>query len=334
MISRVLTFVGVCCVAVTGHADWSDAVFPIKSHDFGTVAVASKTEFRFPVVNNLPQNQTIHIRDIRASCGCTTPIIETPYILPGQSGSILARFNTPTFRGKKGATLTVIIDQPFYTEVRLRVDGYIRSDMVFHPGAIELGTVNQGETKSGSTQILYAGRSDWQVLNVRSNQPWLVPSFKQTERGPGKANYELSVEVREDAPVGFFQNEVIVQTNDNSMPNVPLRVTGNVETALVIAPQSIALGTLNQGKSVTQRLIIRGREPFGIESITCDGWDVTFPENDAVKKIHMVNVTLTPNKAIGAQRVPVVITTSGENSVSAKAILTAEILGEQVAQAE
>ncbi|MEM1225014.1 MAG: DUF1573 domain-containing protein [Planctomycetota bacterium] len=332
MTTRILTLVGVCCVTVSAWGDWSSQVFPVKSHDFGTVAVAAKTEFRFPVVNNLPHNQTLHIRDVRASCGCTTPIIESPYILPGQTGYILARFNTPTFRGKKGATLTVVIDQPFYSEVRLRVDGYIRSDMVFHPGAIEFGKISQGEAPSSSTQILYAGRSDWQVLNVRSNQPWLVPSFKQTVRGSGKANYELTVQVREDAPVGFFQNELIVQTNDRSMPNVPLRVSGNVETALVIAPQSIALGTLNQGTSVTQRLIIRGQAPFAIESITCEGWDVDFPQSVSERKMHLVNITMTPRDVLGSQRAPVTITTAGDSPVRAKAILTAEVVAPQVVQ--
>ncbi|MEM6365661.1 MAG: DUF1573 domain-containing protein [Planctomycetota bacterium] len=321
-----LTSIGFLAMSMTASANWSDSVFPIKSHDFGTVAVASKTEFRFPVVNNLPQQQTLHIRNVRASCGCTTPIIEDHYIAPGQTGAILARFNTPTFRGKKGATLTVVIDQPFYTEVRLRVDGYIRSDMVFHPGEIELGTIQQGETKTGATKILYAGRSDWQVLNVRSTQPWLVPTFEQTSRGNGQANYELTVEVQGNAPVGFFQKEVIVQTNDRSMPNVPLRVTGSVETALTLAPQSIALGTVPANQTFTQRLIVRGREAFAIDSITCDGWDVSFEASDVAKKIHMLNLTLRPTaKAIGNQRVPVVITTRGPESVSAKAILTANV---------
>ena len=151
--------------------DWSDEAFPIKHHDFGTVAVASKTEFRFPGRNTT--TRPIHIQSVRASCGCTTATVETPYIEPGQTGSILARYNTDTHRGKKGATLTVVIDQPFYTEVRLRVDGYIRQDMVFHPGAIEFGKQSRGQELARTTKILYAGRSDWAVVDVLSNQPWI-----------------------------------------------------------------------------------------------------------------------------------------------------------------
>lgn len=334
MMTSGLVLGGFLAMAPSVSADWSDAVFPVKSHNFQTVAVGAKTEFRFPVKNNLPQKQTLHLRDVRTSCGCTTAIIETPYIQPGETGWILARFNTPTFRGQKGATLTVIIDQPFYTEVRLRVDGYIRSDMVFHPGSIDLGTIDQGDAKVGSTTLYYAGRSDWQVMSVRGNQPWMVPSFEQVERGPGKAQYAISVNIREDAPVGQFQNEIIIQTNDRSMPNVPLRVTGNVETALAISPQSIALGPVQAKQAMTQRLIIKGREPFAIESIQCEGWKVDFAQETEPKKLHMVNVTLTPDTAKGTQRVPIVIKTSGENSVTAKAILTADVLVQQVAKAE
>lgn len=313
------------------RADWSDSVFPIKNHSFGTVAVGAKTEFTFPIYNTTGRD--MHIREVRASCGCTTPILSGNDIPAGSQGSLVARFNTPTFRGKKGATLTVVITKPFFAEVQLRVDGYIRSDMVFHPGSIEMGTLNQGEPKVGQTKLYYAGRSDWQVVDMRSNSPWLVPTFKQIERGTGKATYDLSVQVREDAPQGFFQDEIIVQTNDRSMPRVPLRVSGTVVSVLSISPQSIALGTVQPNQSLVQRLVLTGREPFGIESIECEGWNVTFENPNAVKKMHMLNITLTPGNARGTQRTPVIIKTSGNQPATAKAILTAEVLGNQVAVA-
>mgnify|MGYP003674155163 CR=1 FL=1 len=247
-----LTAISVSVFAVsslqTGSAlsqDWSEKVFPIKAHDFGAVAVAAKTEFRFPVSN--PYSTPLHIQSVRASCGCTTPIIETHYIQPGETGSILARFNTGTFRGKKGATLTVVVDQPFYAEARLVVDGYIRSDMVFHPGEVNFDRATQGEVKTKTSKILYAGRDDWQVTDVVSNKPWLLTSFKQLSRGSGRADYEITVTIQEDAPQGFFQDEVTVVTNDRSMPRVPLRVSGQVESLLSISPQSIALGSVKPG---------------------------------------------------------------------------------------
>ncbi len=305
-------------------ADWSDAAFPVKSHNFGTVAVAAKTEFRFPINNNFSSD--MHIRSVRASCGCTTPIVETPFIAPGSTGNILARFNTKTFKGKRGATLTVVIDRPFYSEVRLRVDGYIRSDMVFHPGAVEFGKLNQGDPAAKTTRLLYAGRSDWKVLDIESNRPWLMPSFEQTLRGSGRVDYQIKISVREDAPTGYFQDEVIVVTNDRSMPRVPLRVSGSVESALSIAPQSIALGSLKPGQSIKQKMIVRGREPFLIESLTCEGWEVEFAPTTVAKTTHVLFPEFTPTEtAAGPQKVSIVITTAGDESVTAKALLTADV---------
>ncbi|KAA5539875.1 DUF1573 domain-containing protein [Roseiconus nitratireducens] len=302
---------------------WPDNAFAVQKHNFGTVAVAAKTEFRFPVFN--PYNQPLHIQTVRRSCGCTTPIVETEYVQPGQTGSILARFNTDTFRGTKGADLTVVIDQPFYSEVRLRVDGYIRSDMVFHPGSIKFGSVNQGEAVRKSTRVMYAGRDDWEIADVRSNVPWLVPSRKLTSRGAGSCEYELTVAIREDAPTGVFQNEIVVITNDSKRPEVPLPVSGKVSSPLSIAPQAIALGSLKPGQEVRKTLVIKGDQPFTIKTITCAGWDVEFPEVPVAKTMHIVPTRFMPTDASGPQKVAVEITTAGEASVTAKAILTADV---------
>lgn len=311
------------CQNALAQAGWPDNAFAIKTHDFGTVAVAAKTEFRFPVYN--PYTEPMHIKTVRRSCGCTTPIVETEYIQPGQTGSILARFNTGTFRGKKGATLTVVVDKPIYKEVRLRVDGYIRSDMVFHPGTIDFGKINQGESATKASKVLYAGRSNWQIVDVRSNVPWLIPSKKLVSQSGNRITYELSVAVREDAPTGVFQNEIVVITNDTKRPEVPLRVSGNVESPLSISPQAIALNSLKPGQKVEKRLVVKAAWPFTIDSITCEGWDIAFPEATTAKKVHIIPVTFMPTDAVGPQKVTVEITTAGEQSVTAKAILTADI---------
>ena len=310
---------GVCTAA-----DWSATAFPVKTHNFGTVAVAAKTEFRFPVVNNF--SSTMHIRSVRASCGCTTPIIENAYINPGQAGSILARFNTHTFKGKRGATVTVVIDQPFYAEVRLRVDGYIRSDMVFHPGAVEFGRVDQGQPLARSSQILYAGRDDWQIVDVKSNRPWLLPTVTEVSRGGGRVTYQLGVNLREDAPTGFFQDELVVMTNDRTMPRVPLRVTGQVDSALTVSPQAIALGSIKPGQTVTQKLILLGRQPFQIDSISAEGWDIEYEPSSESKKTHILHPRFTYNSAqFGPQKSTIEISTGGSDSITARALLTADI---------
>lgn len=318
--SALLGSVAVCSNA---SADWTNTAFPVKKHDFGTVAVGADTEYRFPIKN--PFSSELHIQSIRTSCGCTTPTIELKTIPVGGEGAITARFNTPTFRGKKGATLTVIIDRPVFAEVRLRVDGYIRSDMVFHPGAVEFGSTDSGIESDRSAKIMYAGRSNWAIVDVQSHVPWLKPSVTELNRGGGKINYQLDVKLTADAPTGFFQNEIVVTTNDRAMPRVPLRVSGTVESPLVVSPRSIALGRLKPGESVKQRLVVRGAEAFTIDSITCEGWEIDFDRNAPASKVHVLTTRFTPIDASGPQKVDVVISTGAKMSQHARALVTADI---------
>ena len=60
-------------------------------------------------------------------------------------GAIHATFNTGSFLGARGATLTVTLDKPFPAEVQLHVKGVIRSDVIFTPGSVQFGDVEQGQ---------------------------------------------------------------------------------------------------------------------------------------------------------------------------------------------
>ena len=69
---------------------------------------------------------------------------KTPSLKTYEKGAIVATLNTPSFLGQRGATITVVLDKPFYAEVQLHVSGYIRSDVVFEPGSVQLGDLEQG----------------------------------------------------------------------------------------------------------------------------------------------------------------------------------------------
>lgn len=326
MTCRVALLTVVCLVtlSVTSANDWTALAFPIKSHDFGTVAVAAQTEFRFPVIN--PLESTMHIQSVRASCGCTTPTIEKSYLNPKEQGAIHAKFNTHSFKGQKGATLTVVIDQPFYSEVQLRVDGYIRSDIVVSPGAIDFGTIPQGRAAQKSSKLYYAGRDSWEIVDAQSNRPWLQPEVKELSRGGGRVNYELTVHVREDA-TGSFADEVVIITNDKTKPRIPIRVTGQIDTPLTVSPSVIALGSLKPGEPAEQRLVLIGRAPFTVTSITVDGWNVEFNATPEAKTSHIVLAKFIPTgEKTGEQKSQIEIKAEGGESIQANAILTANVL--------
>jgi hypothetical protein len=151
---------------------WAYKLFgETTSHDFGTVARAAKSEFTFEMQNVF--KETIHISGVRASCGCAIPRVLKPTLETWEKGGIAVEFNTRSFLGQRKATITVTIDQPYYAEVQLTIAGFIRGDVVFDPGTVKFDAVAAGDEATRTVNVNYAGRSDWQIVDVRSaNTKW------------------------------------------------------------------------------------------------------------------------------------------------------------------
>lgn len=96
---------------------WAEAMFPIKTHDFGTIARYAQAEFQFPVTNIY--KETIIIESAVSSCKCTNVTVINPVLKTGQTGYIHVKINSHRFVGQKGATITVRISQPFPAAVEL-----------------------------------------------------------------------------------------------------------------------------------------------------------------------------------------------------------------------
>lgn len=308
--------------------DWTSEAFPVQSHDFGAVAILSKAEFRFPIHN--PLDKTIHIREVRTSCGCTTPTLTSNYIEPGKSEALIATLNTSNFIGEKFSTLIVVIDAPFDTEIEVIIKGFIRSDVMFKPGEIDFGHVRRGKSIVKSTKLYYLGKNDWEVLDVRSNQPWIQVGKTEVKRSGENVEYELEVKLTDDAPVGFFREDVLVATNDHDSPIVPLHIFGEVEGPLTIAPHSVSLGNVSIGEPVTKRFVIRGESPFVIGKISCTGWSLDYNPDTEPKEVHIIDITFTPLRNVGQEKSEIILDTVGESSMRAKSTLIANIRSAEV----
>ncbi len=281
-----------CSNGVAQSTSWLRDAFPLdnRTHDFGTVARSAKTEYRFPIKNT--SDKTIELGSIRTSCGCTTPTIETKKIAPGETGTILAKFNTGTFTGQKQATVTVTIVKPIYTEVQLTVRGYIRSDVVVAPGSAAFGEVVLGESKKLSLDVAYAGRSNWAIQEVKSDSPFISASIEEAGRQNGRIQYKLNVELKDNAPLGFFNGQLVLRTNDRRLTEVPVAISGDVRSAIQLSPTRLELGKIQPKSSISKRIVVKGKKPFRILGIRSDEIEVDFEPIEQSRKAHLVNLDL------------------------------------------
>jgi hypothetical protein len=291
--------IGLLVISPCSGQDWARKMFPVTECDFGTVARGAKAEFRFVFKNIYVED--VHIANAYASCGCTSVSIESPTVKTYEKGAIVAKFNTGSFYGAKGATITVVIDRPFYAEVQLHDRGFIRTDVEVQPGSVEFGSVDQGTGWLQSATVTYAGgRPDWQIVNVKSPNPHITATAVETGREYGQVSYQLKVIVDKKSPAGYLNDQLMLVTNDGAQ-QIPVLVEGQVTPTITVSPSALFMGNVQPGQTVTKKLVVSGKKPFRIVSITCDDKSFQFekPKQDAAAKLHLIPVTFKAGVDIG-----------------------------------
>jgi hypothetical protein len=291
MLSRKLAILAAsvfCAPAIVAADPTISSMFSETSFDFGNVARNATIEHHFLLTNM--GKQEIQLSGVRTSCGCTTPTVETPSIKPGETGSVLAHFNTDRFLGQRGATLTVTITKPYYIEVPLKVSGYIRQDVVVDPQQLSFGNVDQGSSVEKKFAVNYAGRSDWKITAATPTQAFLKTTLAEKSRLNGKVSYEVSVILEATAPAGTIQDQIWLTTNDVTGTKFPVMVSGTVERELTISPVSLNLGDLQTESTVVRSIVLKARKPFKITD-AAGGAGFSFKVSDEEKQTHVVTVT-------------------------------------------
>ncbi len=291
-------------------------MFQITEHDFGSVARGAEAEFPFVLTNIYLED--VHLSGVRTSCGCTTPRIQSAWLKTHESGAIIAKFNTDSFSGRRGATITVTLDKPFPAQVQLHVKGYIRRDVEIQPGSVQLGSVEEGTAAEKTVTVSYTGWNNWEITAVRRVSPHLSVVAEKVHRGRGRVAYELSVRLDENARPGYLREHLTLVTNDPQSSEIPLLVEGVVQPGIMVSPESLFMGVVKPGEKVTKQIIVRGKRPFRIVSVTCDGgrFELETSAESGPKPLHLIPITFVAGEIPGRVSERILIETDLGSTVS------------------
>ncbi|MBK7630270.1 MAG: DUF1573 domain-containing protein [Ignavibacteriales bacterium] len=79
---------------------------PETQHDFGKVPEGKKVEYTFSFENKGTESLTI--KDVKTSCGCTAAVVSNSSIKPGEFGSIKVDFDTKNRSGRNSKSITIV----------------------------------------------------------------------------------------------------------------------------------------------------------------------------------------------------------------------------------
>jgi hypothetical protein len=294
--------------------EWARKMFTATSHNFGTVAKGSKTEYRF-VFRNIYE-EDLHVVGVRTSCGCTSPTVTKRDLKTHETAEVIASFNTRTFQGQHGATLTVTFDKPDYAEVQLRVAGNIRGDVTFDPPFVDLGTVDLGKGAERQVRVTRLGSAPWEIKDVRSANSNFEVSLSRPTREGGRTIYDLTTRLKPGTPAGYVKGQLILVTNDPRATQIPMDVEGRVVAEVTVSPQLLALGAVPAGETVTKNVVIRANREFKITGVFCSDGCLTCEPKTTAARVHILPVTFQAGDAVGkVERELRIATDLGEGAV-------------------
>lgn len=280
--------------------DWARKMVETKKVDFGVIATGSEARKEVTIRNIY--NQPVHISSVSTTCGCSAGTADTTTIEPGETGSVQVKMNTHKFRQKKDSNLIIRFDRPRFAEVRIPISAYIRSDVVFDPGMIRLGNVDHGEGATANVEIRYAGRADWDIVDVKiANTNLSARLTPPKNRTAGRMNYQLAVQLDANARPGRIRDLITIVTNDKSNPYVPLMVEGVVVPDITVTPSIVNFRRVRAGGTVPQKLVVKGKRPFVVESVNCAGMSDCFEANvpEGEKIVHVIPIQFSAPQDAG-----------------------------------
>ncbi len=310
----LLGFIGVGIPGQLAAEDWATKMFEEQRHDFGTVATGAECWHRIKITNIYRDD--VQILGVRTSCSCAMVKSPEKTTLASRESTWL-EFGMDTQRHMRQKDSNVIVSVSVggsqFSEVRIPVSVYIRTDIVLNPGEVNFGPVEKGAGGERKVEISYAGRENWAINKIETNNPHLEGRVVQTFRGQGQVKYDLLMTLKPTAPAGTLRQQVLLITDDLNSPQVPVQVQARVEADITVVPLTQVLGSMSPGAEKTVNFVLRGHKPFTIEKIEVDSdrknCKVAVPED--AKPFHTLPITIKAPDDPGAFEEQFTVTIAG-----------------------
>lgn len=298
---------GLVLAAPASASSWADSLFDELSKDFGSVPKGPALTHPFRLVNKT--RTTVTVSSVRVSCGCVTASVLKSTLAPGEDTIVHAHMDTRRFSGVKTVTIYVQFSQPSSDEVRLWVQANSRDDVGVNPETFAFGLAKRGSSPASTVTVTFLGSGQSRILDVQCDSNYVQTTLAELPRQDGDVSYQLTAQLRADAPVGKWYTDVWLRTNNPSMPRVRVPLTVEIESALSISPGSVMLGQVKMGSETERKVIVRGVKPFRITAVRgADKQVVVRDSTPDSRPVHVLTVTLKGGQAGDVSRTIKVVT--------------------------
>ncbi len=256
--------------------------FEAREFNFGDMEQAAHQSHIFEFRNG--GTETLLIEKVEASCGCTAAAPADSILAPGESSGIEVTFHSRDFKGEQTKVVAVYTNDPAEPRVDLAISANVIPFVRFEHDQLTFGEVPLGTRPTLATLVTADLDTDFEILSVSGGEDvveWkVVPAS-----APDQIAYRLEGTLRGDAPIGPFDQRIVLELNHPNKSKERVGIKGHVFSYFLLDEQRVNFHTVKQPRSVTRNMDIRCGEDRKYQitevEVPSDAFDLQLSETSA-----------------------------------------------------
>lgn len=195
--------------------------------DFGRVSAGEIVRADFVFTN--AGSQTLEIKEVRPTCGCTTVGSWERQITPGKGGVIPLQLNTASYTGPLAKYVRVTCNDPTQPFINLQIKGVIWKAIEVTPTFVIFKIAPDVHSNEVRTVKIVNNLKEPLELSVPQVNS---PSFRAeiVAVRPGR-EFDLQITPVTPLPVGNVHAAITIKTSETNLPVI------NITALAIVAPQ-------------------------------------------------------------------------------------------------
>ena len=270
--AAMLTLLGAPSAAVQAPAP--NAVYPVRTYDFGAVKQGEKVSHCFVVRNEgkAPLTTTgmqLPSPEIVARAPAT--------IAPGQEGKVCVDLDTSSMSRAVHTWAIIFSNDPVVPKFPLYMNGVVNAPIDLLPYSTVFASLFKGESAQRGVIVINQQKTPLKILGLETQGQHFKASIKT--RKPGQI-YEVAIDIPPTVPPGRYKEFAYLKTNSPERPRLQITINLLIKDDIYAFPTEVDFGQVSKARPdghldynglLTASFLVKKREgQFRIESIDCD----------------------------------------------------------------
>jgi len=264
-------------VAIPAAAEGPNMVVPEKVKDVGTVAQGDVVEVDFSIVNE--GTDALQVKAVRPTCGCTVADYDKE-VAAGGTGAIKAKLDTKDFSGPISKSILIMTNDPREPTVSVVIKADVRPYVEVLPRPLIRFNAVQSEPMTQKVVVVPTENDRaFAVTGITPSVPFLKASSRKLSgdelvAGKPDTQYEVSLALADDAPVGPVSANLLITTDHPKAKEINVKVYGVVRSLVHVTPSQVQFGSVDAAAKPGRNLIVvnnrTGDAALDVTGVTLD----------------------------------------------------------------